>query len=282
MAKRAADNELLAEVHASSTEYPTIPNDSNWRNSPGTQLAYRLPSATSASWRLVVVASFCLIWNGAAAILAVLAFHQGESPNTWSPLDPNAWTLFRIVVLIYGLIGIIAIHRLFRMLLTAAAIGPTTLEISSLPLHPAKQYRVFLAQAGHFNIDWLEMRLVCDEEVSFSDGTDTRAESKRVYDECVIRRENFEIVPNAPFQCECPLNVPADAMHSFVAANNAVTWKLVVQIQPRIIRSNNKSRWSKLRRTMKTKLKRFAKTGPHSWPPIVRLYPLVLHPAHES
>ena len=39
-----------------------------------------------------------------------------------------------------------------------------------------------LTQAGHVKIDWLEMRLVCEEEVSFSDGTDTRAESKRVYD----------------------------------------------------------------------------------------------------
>lgn len=277
IAKSAVDHELLAEVQKQAEhKLPTIPDDTNWKNSPGVRLAYRLPSATSSSWRLLVVASFCLIWNGAVAVLAVLAFHRSESSATWNPFDPGAWTLFRMVVLFYGFIGILAIRRLLEMLFRAAKIGPTSLEVSSLPLHPGSQYRVHLSQAGHFNIESLEVSLVCDEEVSFSDGTDTRLESRRVYDDCVFRHQDFEVEPSKPFECDCPLDIPQDAMHSFVAENNAVTWKLVVQVQPKV--DKNRTPFGKLSRRIRSKARRFLKLGRQDWPAIERVYPLVLHP----
>lgn len=283
LAKRAVDNELLADVSNRPKDLPSIPNDANFRNSPGIQLAYRLPHATSPSWRLGVVASFCLVWNGAVAVLAVLAFNQrGEGFDLASLLSPSWWSLFRIVVLMYGIIGVLSIKYLVQLLVVAAAIGPTNVEVSTLPLYPGGDYRVFLSQSGHLQIDWLDMRLVCDEEVSFSDGTDTRSESRRVYDVRLFYHEDFEILPSRPFQCECPLDVPDNAMHSFVAANNAVTWKLVVKIQPKKPKTRKTELTSRWMRKLKTRLKSVLRIDKRQLDSIHRVYPLIVHPSRQS
>ena len=112
----------------------------------------------------------------------------------------------------------------------------------------AKGIPVFLTQAGHLKVDWLELRLVCEEEVSFSDGTDIRTETARVYDEVVFRKEDFEILPYEPFQHECPLAVPPLAMHSFLSTHNAVVWNLLVRVNAK------------------------------KWPMFERIFPLVLYP----
>ena len=283
LAKRAVDNELIADVGNRPKDLPSIPDDANFRNSPGIQLAYRLPHATSPSWRLGVVASFCLAWNGAVAVLAVLAFNQrGEGFELASLISPSWWSLFRIVVLMYGIIGVLSIKYLVQLLVVAAAIGPTNVEVSHLPLYPGGEYRAFLSQSGHLQIDWLDMRLVCDEEVSFSDGTDTRSESRRVYDIPLFFHENFEILPSRPFQSECPVVVPENAMHSFVAANNSVTWKLVVKIQPKKQKTPPFGQSARWMRKLKARLKPFLRIDKRHLDTIHRVYPLIVHPSTQN
>ena len=244
LAKKASSSELLADSQTSSRDFPNIPKATNWTNSPGIRLSFRLPIASSPAWRLLAVACFCLVWNGAVAVLTVLAFNrEATSGSPW---------MFRAMVLAYAIVGgYIAMH-LFRLLLAAAAIGPTGVEVSAQPLLPGKTYRVFLAQAGHLTITWLELRLVCDEEVSYTNGTDTRVESKRVHDELVFRKEDFAILPSEPFQHECDLHVPESAMHSFLAPHNALIWKLVIRADA------------------------------HNWPTFERVFPLVIYPTVVS
>ena len=243
LAKRAQDIELLPEAQVLPSEYPNVPRETNWTNSPGIRLAYRLPIASSQAWQLLAVASFCLIWNGAVAVLVVLALNNSAGFRTF-----GSWA-FTGMVVIYALVGGYVVLYLFRMLVAAAAIGPTSVEVSALPLRPGKQYRVFLTQAGHLKIEWLELRLACDEEVSFSEGTNTRAERRRVYEQVIFRAERFEILPSEPFQHECSLDLPDEGMHSFQSPHNAVIWKLVVQ------------------------------ASAPKWPPLERVFPLVVYPA---
>lgn len=248
MTKVATNSDLLSDVQSSSKELPAVPKDTNWKNSPGVRLAYRLPIASSPAWRLVVFSSFCLVWNGAVAVLAVIAL-QGDADADGSVdtrsllgriLSLDWWTVFRLMVVFYAIVGAIALNRFFKSLLIATAIGPCSVEVSAQPFRPGRQYKVFLSQSGHLKIKSIELRLVCDEEVSFSDGTNTRAESKRIFDQIVFRKEKFDILPGEPFQHECPLDVPSDGMHSFMSAHNAVVWKLVVQAETK--------KWSKFER----------------------------------
>jgi hypothetical protein len=40
--------------------------------------------------------------------------------------------------------------------------------------------------------------------------------------------KNFEILPEIPYEDEFELQFPADVMHSFQTAHNAVQWRLIV------------------------------------------------------
>lgn len=250
IAKRATTSDLLADSQQSSRNFPCVPKDTNWKNSPGIRLAYRLPIASSPAWRLVFMSTLCLLWNGAVAVLLVLSLNQTPRGGFGIAdiLSPEGWTTFRFTVVVYSFIGVGMVYFLFRMLIAAAAIGPTSVEVSTQPFQPGGNYSVYLTQAGHLKVIWLELRLVCEEEASFSDGTDTRTESARVYDRVVFRQEDFEILPSEPFQHECPLDVPASAMHSFLSTHNAVVWKIEV-------RANAKK-----------------------WPMFERTFPVVLYP----
>jgi hypothetical protein len=110
-----------------------------------------------------------------------------------------------------------------------AGIGPTLVEISDHPLVPGGQYRLFLSQTGRGKINLLDAALVCEEHATYRQGTDTRTETRRVYQQELVRGENFEVRQGVPFEKECEFTVPPRAMHSFKAEHNAIQWKVLVQ-----------------------------------------------------
>ncbi|MFC1758611.1 hypothetical protein ACFL2H_07565 [Planctomycetota bacterium] len=220
LANRATDIDLLTEKLPSPKNYPGIPRNVNLTNSPGIRLQYRLPIANSPGWKLLVTTIFCVVWNALVSTLiwrAILAFQSGK---------PD-WYLVALV-LPFGAFGIGVVAYLARALLRATAIGPTSLEISELPLYPGHDYQVFLTQAGRLSVKSISITLICEEEVSFRQGTDTRTERRRVYEQQVFESSDFEIMPSAPYEHQGVLNFPNYVMHSFQSDHNAVYWKLVV------------------------------------------------------
>jgi hypothetical protein len=75
----------------------------------------------------------------------------------------------------------------------------------------------------------LQLWLVCEEEATFTQGTDIRTEFREVFRQPCFERREFRIEPGLPFQETCTVAVPATAMHSFHSPHNAVRWQLVVQ-----------------------------------------------------
>jgi len=221
LAKRATDLDLLAEAMPSPRDFPSVPRDVNLTNSPGIKLAYRLPITRSPGWQLLLVGSFSLLWNGMVSVLIVLAVgkHLADKPD---------WYLTALVVPFLA-IGIAALYSWFRLLLLATAIGPTSLEISDHPIYPGQHYRVYLTQAGRLRVESLTITLVCYEEATYRQGTDTRTERRRVYEQVVFSRENFEILPEIPYEHEFDLQFPTGVMHSFQSDHNAVQWRLIIR-----------------------------------------------------
>lgn len=259
LAKGTTSRDLLADLHADPEEYPTIPNESNWKISPGMRLAYRLPTGSTTGVRLAVSAVFALVWNAIVVVLAVLEFNLGGGADqrirqfmSRPSADFYGWNLTTLILILFAVIGVVLIYKLVRQLVAAEAIGTTHVEVSAQPLHPGGCYSALVTQLGHLKIKVMELALVCDEEVSFSEGTDTRVESKRIYEELVFREENIVILPSEPFQYETSLDVPSDAMHSFVSPHNSITWKLVVKAES------------------------------EKWPQLVRDFPLVMQPPKSS
>jgi hypothetical protein len=238
--QRAAQFELVREVGPSAREFPGVPREADLTNSPGVKLAYRLPSASSPAWGLMIATILGLVWNAVGVVLALAAIagHRAGRPE---------WFLTLFVAVFVGL-GMWALYYFLRELRRAAGIGPTSMEISKLPLQPGGKYEVWLMQRGRHTIRTLEVSLVCEEEAIFHQGTNVRSERREVRRQRVFCCENVAVGPEAPFEHRGVLTAPADAMHSFQSPHNAIRWKLVVQGEA------------------------------EGWPPFERCFPILVYP----
>ncbi len=220
MTQRAAQLDLF-EVEAPDRNFPSVPADANLRNSPGTTLAYRLPIATTTGWTLFAASMACLLWNGIVAIFVVMAV------GSFARGMPD-WTLTALTIP-FVIAGTGLVVYLIRQVLITTGVGPTRIEISEHPLAPGKGYDIFLSQAGRLAMNSLEVWLACEEKATYRQGTDTRTETRRVYEQRCFVRESFAIHQGLPFESRCQIRVPDDAMHSFYANHNQVIWRLIVK-----------------------------------------------------
>ena len=221
LVQRVQDRDLFNTNGRSRRKFPNIPDDSDITNSPGTKLKFRLPISTSPGWALFGILMACLFWNGIVSIFVAIAVggHLQGEPD---------WFLTLFIVP-FALVGIVLLVLFIRQLLVTTGIGPTLVEISDHPLHPGDPCELFVSQSGRLAVNSLEVLLVCEEEVTYRQGTDTRTETHEVHRHQMFRREGFEIRHGMPFEAECALQVPAGVMHSFKADHSQINWKVVVQ-----------------------------------------------------
>jgi len=221
IAQRAQGRELLGGNGRSGPKFPNIPDGGDITNSPGTKLKFRLPIGTSPGWALLGTLLLCVFWNGIVSVFVVLAVGSYLSGH------PD-WLLMAFVVP-FVLAGIALMVLFVRQMLVTTGIGPTLVEISDHPLVPGAQYRLFLFQAGRLKINTLAVALVCEEQATYRQGTDARTETRQVFEQELFRREDFQVRHGLPFEGQCEFAVPPEIMHSFTAAHNHGTWKVVVK-----------------------------------------------------
>ena len=220
MAQRAPGKEIFDDGEKDKVEFPAIPRDTDVTNSPGTTLAYRLPIAVTASWQLFAAAMGCLCWNGLVALFAFLAVrkHLSGQPD---------WALTTVVIP-FAVAGVWLVVNLVRQF-WRSRIGPTRIEISDHPLEPGKQVELFVVQTGKMIVEQLELVLVCEEEATYRQGTDTITEAQAVVVKSIMVREDVVVGPGQPYEERCTLAIPAEAMHSFRGINNSIVWRLSVR-----------------------------------------------------
>ncbi len=222
--RRAADIDLIQDALPSQKDFPSIPREANLVNSPGVTLAYRLPVLKSSAWKLIGMTLLALVATGFAAALVVI------SVESWFFGEPE-WVLMAFAAP-YIVCGIWTVSYIVREIWWSSRIGPTCVEISDLPLRPGHEYAIFLSQGGRVSLTALKMMLVCEEESTYSQGTDIRTETKVVYEKPVFERERISIEPGVPLEMRESLLIPPDAMHSFQSGHNSLRWTLVVSGKP--------------------------------------------------
>jgi hypothetical protein len=224
MVLRATDLDLIQDALPSQKDFPSIPREANLVNSPGVKLAYRLPALKASAWRLLAITLLALVATGFATALVVI------SVESWLFNEPE-WVLMAFAVP-YIICGVWAVCYIVLEILWHTRIGPTCVEISDLPLRPGHEYSIFLSQGGRISLTALKMTLVCEEESTYSQGTDIRTETKVVYENPVFERASISIEPGVPLEVRASLRTPTDAMHSFQSSHNCIRWKLVVSVKP--------------------------------------------------
>jgi len=221
LTRQAGRLDLFDNGNGAHRKYPSIPDCSGITDSPGTVLAYRLPIHSSPAWFLFWLGASCALWNAVVWVFAAIAItdYQEGHPD---------WKL-TISMVPFVLAGIGLIAYWIRQILLANGIGPTLAEVSHHPLMPGERYDLFISQAGRLRLKSLAVLLVSEEQATYRQGTNTRSETRRVYQRELFRRDNFEIPRGTPLEVRCPLEIPARAMHSFKAEHNEVGWKIVVE-----------------------------------------------------
>lgn len=220
LARQAADTDLVHAAMPRPRNYPTLPPFEGLTNSPGIELAYRLPPAQTPGWRLLAMTIFAMLWNFVVCLLTVkvISHHLGGQ---------HEWIL-TILLVPFWVVCYWSIRSFLQLLVVHNGMGQTTVEISDLPLIPGREYQAVVAQHGQISMKTLQVCLVCEEEATFTQGTDTRTEVRQVYRRVCFERSDFQIEPAIPFAASCSIPMPADAMHSFQSPHNAVRWKIVV------------------------------------------------------
>ncbi len=221
MARQASEMDLVHEAVQRPRHYPTLPSFEGLTNSPGVELAYRLPPAQSPGWRLLATTIFAWSWLAVGGMLAVWAIgsHVAGRPE---------WFLTVFLVPFFA-VGAWSIRFWLRQIWIDTGMGLTTVEISDCPLVPGHEFQVVLAQQGHIRVKSLALWLVCEEEATYRQGTDIRTEVRRVVERQLLEQRDFSIEPIEPFRAAVTTAIPATAMHSLHAPHNSVNWKLVVR-----------------------------------------------------
>lgn len=218
--QRPAGSERLPSEVTSPPPPPTVPAHADLTDSPGTTMAFRLPSATGG-WSLFGLFALALGWNAMLALLGALST-ESLRPTTFDWLTAG-------IVLSFGVVGLGLCALVVRRLLLAAGVGPTIVEISGHPLYAGGEYEIFVSQSGKLDVRVFTVSLICEEEATYRQGTDARTTSRRVHEEELCRRETFTIRHGGAFEIRARLAIPARAMHSFRAEHNAICWKLMVR-----------------------------------------------------
>jgi hypothetical protein len=220
VAKKAADLELRIASGESPHALPAIPSIARVVDSPGVRLAYRLPIDTSPKWMLLGMTLICICWNLLVGMFVyqVIDLHVSGHPN---------WLLTWLMVP-FVLAGLWTLVVLARAIWITTGIGATRLEVSHHPLHAGETFRLLVSQAGRINMRWMKVVIVCQEQATYAQGTDTRTEISRVHRQLLYRRRKFDIKAAEPFAVETEAVIPNASMHSFVSPHNSVDWLLIV------------------------------------------------------
>lgn len=204
-------------------DVPTcLPSDTEIMNSPGVRLAYRLPVLDSPVRALFLLMGVTLVWNVLTILLlTIIVCSSTPGERNW------VWFVYAVPFVLAGLGLIFYTSRKIR---AATVIGPTLVEIDRYPLHPGESATLFVSQCGRAKIFWMNAMLVCEEEVVFTHGTNTRCEIQRVFQRLIYGEDGVEMPADGAFEVEFPLEIPPHVMHSFVSPRNQIHWKLIVQV----------------------------------------------------
>ncbi len=240
MARHVHPIEIMLPKSEDTVDLPAVPQAAEVTDSPGVQLAYRLPSRGSIAGQTLANAALALLWNAAWLVLLAVVISGFLSGRP-------RWVLTLLLVP-FAAIGAWAFRAFFRLLRRTAGVGATLVEISDHPLVAGGSYQLWIRQTGRLALRRLRVELICEEETTYSQGTDIRIDRHVALSEILLTERDVRIDPHRPWEQQLRLELPAGTMHSFRSAHNAVCWKITVSGDSR------------------------------PWPSFCRHFPVVVHP----
>jgi hypothetical protein len=208
---------------APEAEYPTIPAGNS---APGGDLAVRLTANLPSGAGLLIILILVLLCSGVLTPVAAYFVNSLRARQfDWA-------VACGIVTFILGFLWVMLAAalvqgwRLWRL-------GDPVVEVSASPLYCGETYDLQVSVPGPARFRWLRVAVVCEERVSYTEGTTTRNEKRRVHDQELARHEDLTVEAAEPLRVRGSFRVPPAAMHSFRAEHNEVWWAVLVEGEAR-------------------------------------------------
>jgi hypothetical protein len=221
LAQRARSLELLEGVVEPPPEFPTLPRLGEVYHVRGRVLAHRLPLDLRPATVLVTMLLLSML------VLCIAAAYMGVALWNFQAGQPD-WWFMAIFAAIWVGVGAAGLFYFSRTLVRRLSLAPPIVEISVHPLLPGQTCDVLVVQAGRTKLTSYALDLVCEEQATFQQGTNTRTEAVRIYEYPLAGRDNFELRRGSPLELRATVLIPADAMHSFQSLHNEIHWKLLI------------------------------------------------------
>ena len=254
---QADELEILRELRHRREDLPTVPRD-RLVPQPGRTLPFRIVPLSRNVWGLVTAALLSTITVSLSSILVLICAKPwltesalGSQFNELSEkiaeaklatLPQQPWLAGGLLLVFIPAAGW-SIFHFFRQLIKLAGVGPTSVELSKYPLTPGNSYKLFLSQTGRVRLQLFEVELICEEQVTYNQGTDIRTETAVVFSNRLMRQRGVSLTAGKAFETELEFELPALAMHSFNSTNNRVQWKIIVTAKAK--------KWPNLTRTFR-------------------------------
>jgi hypothetical protein len=213
----------LADPDAPPTTADDTPTVPHAITSPGKTLAYRLERTGMPLGCQLGCALFAAIfWN---AIVGVFVYQVVEK---WNRGVVVQWfeVLFLVPFVLVGVVLILGVVATAIKWLLSLLVGTVEVELSAHPLAPGAKAQLHVAQVGLLPLGRVTVVLVCAEEASYVAGTTKSTARKEVVNATVSDPQQSPEGGAVPLTAE--FRVPVDAMHSFDALNNKITWTVRV------------------------------------------------------
>jgi hypothetical protein len=205
-----------------ASDWPTVPRlDSEPR--PGQALAFHLATSTSPGCTLFGALFLACFWNGILSIFVVNTVKAHLAGQVWGWLE---LFLVPFVLVGLGLIGYVLLS--LARLLIALGVGRLRVEVSAHPLRAGGRYGFLVDQSGLLPLSRPRLDLVCEEFASYTHGTSTITNTKKVCRLPIFLPGTAE-GERGPDGWYATADVPAGVMHSFQTAHNKINWKLVLR-----------------------------------------------------
>jgi hypothetical protein len=209
--------------HKTQTQFPAVPAHVTLNDSPGTRLAFRLPTSQISMIRVFGAILLGFFWNVISWVILFCVFFTDEKGSV---------SIFsRLFAIFFCLVGVGLIAWGINLVLAALSVGATLLELSDHPIIPGRKFRLHLTQFGTFRIRQYTVAVVCEEVARFRQGTDTITNRKTVYSKEIFTKSDFETVGDTPLETEILFLLPYGVMHSLMTEHNEIRWKIAVSAE---------------------------------------------------
>ena len=257
IAAQASELEILSELRHRREDLPTVPRD-RLLPQPGKVLPFRIVASPRNVWRLLSAAFSSAITVSISSILVLIfltpwmtesylgnqinEFSESIAPSELVGIPSQPW-LAGALLLVFLPAACWSVYHFFRQLIKLTGIGLTSVELSNYPLKPGVGCKLFLSQTGRVRLQSLEVELICEEQVTYNQGTDIRTETAVVFSNRLMRQRGVSLTIGNAFETELEFELPASSMHSFKSTNNRVQWKINVTAKAK--------KWPSLTRTFR-------------------------------